>query len=103
MLFILLFLPTVLLSEVKLKRRCLFVDDNFQTKDCGFAPTVEELAQFFEKQAADLAELAITNPCGLTVCSKRFKRHLDFDYSTKKADMRVEKRNIEFKNQKTFR
>ncbi|KAI8457374.1 hypothetical protein BY996DRAFT_6411704 [Phakopsora pachyrhizi] len=84
MLLILLLLPTLILN------------DGFVTKDCGLAPTVEELANFFKKQAADLAELAITNPCGFTSCPDKIsKRQLDFVYSAKaKVDL-LERRDVE--------
>ncbi|CAH7672539.1 expressed protein [Phakopsora pachyrhizi] len=88
MLLILLLLPTLILSKVNVRKRCKYVDDGFVTKDCGLAPTVEELANFFKKQAADLAELAITN-------HKISKRQLDFVYSAKaKVDL-LERRDVE--------
>lgn len=83
-------------------------DDGFISKDCGSMFTEEEFAAFLAKQAADLAEFAITNrefyhhfrekvfaggpktdeattsvpACGLLTCNKRFKRDVDFRYNT---------------------
>ncbi|KAA1089742.1 hypothetical protein PGT21_028782 [Puccinia graminis f. sp. tritici] len=74
-----------------MKKRCVFVDDGLQSKDCGLMYTEEEFAAFLAKQAADVADFAITNPCGLLSCSKKFKRDLDFQYSY--ASSTVQKRD----------
>ncbi|POV98434.1 hypothetical protein PSTT_14431, partial [Puccinia striiformis] len=79
--FILILFPVVFSKDILLKKRCDFVDDGLVRKDCGSMFTMEEFAAFLAKQAAEVAELAITNPCGLLTCSKRFKRDLDFQYS----------------------
>ncbi|KNZ46454.1 hypothetical protein VP01_724g8 [Puccinia sorghi] len=118
---ILLLFPIFLSNQTALKKRCVFVgepgtilrhtnhtDDGFISKDCGSMFTEEEFAAFLAKQAADLAEFAITNrefyhhfrekvfaggpktdeattsvpACGLLTCNKRFKRDVDFRYNT---------------------
>ncbi|OAV87973.1 hypothetical protein PTTG_29207 [Puccinia triticina 1-1 BBBD Race 1] len=79
--FILILFPMVLSKQIPIKKRCVFVDDGLQSKDCGKMFTEQEFAAFLAKQAADVAEFAITNPCGLLSCSKRFKRDIDFQYS----------------------
>ncbi|PLW20597.1 hypothetical protein PCANC_06028 [Puccinia coronata f. sp. avenae] len=56
--------------------------DGFITKDCGTMFTEEEFAEFLAKQAADVAEFAKTNPCGLLSCSKKLKRDLDFQHNS---------------------
>ncbi|EHS64637.1 uncharacterized protein PGTG_20988 [Puccinia graminis f. sp. tritici CRL 75-36-700-3] len=89
--FILILFPLVLSKEIPMKKRCVFVDDGLQSKDCGLMYTEEEFAAFLAKQAADVADFAITNPCGLLSCSKKFKRDLDFQYSY--ASSTVQKRD----------
>ncbi|KAH9814823.1 hypothetical protein DFH28DRAFT_894001 [Melampsora americana] len=66
-------------SDGSIKKRCVYVDDGFELKDCGEAPTKSEFAEFLKKQAEDVARLAREFPCGYTYCP-RFKRDLEFIY-----------------------
>ncbi|EGG07369.1 uncharacterized protein MELLADRAFT_62682 [Melampsora larici-populina 98AG31] len=68
-------------SVGSIKKRCVFMDDGFELKDCGNAPTQSEFAEFLKRQAKEVARLAREFPCGYTYCPK-FKRDLEFIYKS---------------------